>query len=249
MFEVITRRKIFVALTTAAAVILAVLSAGFGVKTVLRPALAMASSQVTVIIDAGHGGVDGGSSSRDGAEEKDINLEIALKLRDLMTALGFDVIMVRETDISIHDPSANTVRQKKVSDLHNRMKMMEVNAGALYVSIHQNHYGAPGVKGAQVFYAPQVPEAKELADSIQDSIKQMIQPENNRVIKASTDDIYILHKARSTAVMVECGFMSNPTESVRLRNAEYQRKMAFAIAVGILNHINADKSQQAIEIN
>jgi len=166
-----------------------------------------------------------------------------------MAALGFDVIMVRETDISIHVPSANTVRQKKVSDLHNRMKMMETNPGALFVSIHQNHYGSPGVKGAQVFYAPQVPEAKELAASIQDSIKELLQPENSRVIKASSDDIYILHKARSTAVMVECGFMSNPTESVRLRNQEYQRKMAFAIAVGILNHINADKIQQAVEMS
>ena len=236
MFKLLTKRKILTAALAVFAAILVTVSACMGLNRHIRSASAPVSSRPAVIIDAGHGGVDGGSVAKDGTQESGINLSIALRLRDILVAFGWDVTMIREEDISIHDPSAVTVRQKKASDLHNRMKIMEANPDALFVSIHQNHFESPRVSGAQVFFAPKVPEAKSLAQSIQQSLKTYVQPENTREVKPSTDDIYILYYAKSTAVMVECGFMSNPAESLRLRSGDYQGKLAIAIAGALMEY-------------
>ncbi|MDR1893012.1 MAG: N-acetylmuramoyl-L-alanine amidase [Oscillospiraceae bacterium] len=237
MFKILTKGKIITVALTVFAIAFVTVWGCMGLDRHIRAANAPALYRPAVIIDAGHGGVDSGASAKDGTEEKGINLQIALRLRDVLVALGWDVTMTREEDISIHDPSAVTIRQKKTSDLHNRMKIMEANPNALFVSIHQNNFESSRVSGAQVFYAPNVPEAKVLAQSIQQNLKTFVQPDNDFKAKASSDDIYLIHKAKSTAVLVECGFMSNPAESLRLRNSDYQGKLAMAIADALTDHI------------
>lgn len=189
-----------------------------------------------IIIDAGHGGEDGGAVGADGTNEKDINLSIALKLNDILTVLGYETRMVRTTDISIHNEGSNTLREKKVSDIHNRAAIMEEYENCLYISVHQNKYEDSRIWGAQTFYSPNDEVSKTLAQFIQTSIATKIQPDNKRLIKESGTSIYVLYNATKPAVMVECGFISNPNELSQLKTEEYQSKMAFSISTGIINY-------------
>lgn len=194
--------------------------------------------EITVIVDAGHGGIDGGAVAEDGTVEKDLNLPIAKYVDAYLSALGVKTKLTRSEDISIHSENANTVREIKVSDIHNRMKIIEDTDNCIFLSIHQNSYDNSKYSGAQVFYSPNTTASAEIADSIQNSIVSSLQPDNKRLIKKSTKDIYLLYYAQKPAVLVECGFMTNKSELEMLKNEEYQRKMAFSIAVGILNYIN-----------
>lgn len=193
---------------------------------------------VTIVIDAGHGGVDSGAIAADGTLEKDINLPIALYLDSYLSAFGVKTKLIRAEDVSIHSPQAQTIREKKVSDIHNRMKIINDTDNCIFVSIHQNSYSDTKYSGAQVFYSPNTTASAEIADSIQKSIVGNIQNDNSRIIKKSTKDIYLLYYANKPAVLVECGFLTNGKELELLKNEEYQRKMAFCIAVGILDYIN-----------
>ncbi len=190
----------------------------------------------TIIIDAGHGGEDGGAVADDGTVEKNINLDISLKLEKLLKLYGFDVIMVRSTDRLIYSDDSVTIRQKKVSDIRNRMKIIDDNPDALFVSIHQNKYDASSVHGAQVFYSKNNPESQLLAQSIQNSVVASIQPDNNRKVKPTGTEIYLLYHAKSVAVMAECGFISNYEELSLLKQDSYKLKLAMAIADGIVDY-------------
>jgi N-acetylmuramoyl-L-alanine amidase len=192
--------------------------------------------QLTVIVDPGHGGIDGGAVGVDNIVEKDINLSIGLKLRDLLEAHGVDVIMTRETDISIHDDSAKTTKQIKTSDLRNRMKIMEENPDALFISIHQNKFQKSSSSGCQVFYGANNLESEYLAQAIQKTVCEAIQKDNSRQIKAATDELYLLDKTKNIAVMVECGFISNPDEARLLISEDYQKKLAFCIYAGLVRY-------------
>ncbi len=189
-----------------------------------------------IIIDAGHGGEDGGAIGADGTNEKAINLEISLKLNDILTVMGYETRMVRTTDISIHNENSNTLREKKVSDIRNRAAIMEEYENCFYVSIHQNKYEDSRIWGAQTFYSPNDEASKTLAQFIQTSIATELQPDNKRKIKESGTSIYVLYNATKPAVMVECGFISNPNELSQLKTEEYQSKMAFSIMSGIINY-------------
>ncbi len=193
-------------------------------------------SKVNVIIDAGHGGFDGGAQTDDGVPEKGINLEIALYLRNYLEFFGFNVFLTRETDESTESPGLSTVREKKRSDIHNRMSLMENTENAIFVSIHQNHFSSSKYKGAQVFYSPQFSEESAfLAEKIQESIIYNLQPDNTRQIKQSPTSVYLIYNAVKPAVLVECGFLSNIEDAENLKTPLYQQKTAFAIAIGILN--------------
>ena len=190
-----------------------------------------------IIVDAGHGGFDGGASTDDGVSEKGINLDIALYLKEYLNLFGFNVVMTRETDTSTESEGLTTIRSKKSSDLHNRMSLMEKTDNAIFVSIHQNHFSSSKYKGAQVFYSPQFSEQSSLlAESIQESIVYYLQKDNKRQIKPCGTSVYLIYKAVKPAVLVECGFLSNPDDSENLQNEIYQRKMALCIAIGILNY-------------
>ena len=189
----------------------------------------------TVIVDAGHGGADGGTTGSDGSVEKEINLQIAQKLNRLLCLYGFNVVMTRENDDSIHSDDSATLRQKKISDIHNRMKIINENPDAIFVSIHQNHFADMSVHGTQVFYSKNNPMSQALAQKIQDSVAQNIQPDNMRQIKKSGTEIYLLYNSKSPSIMVECGFMSNKNDLSLLHDDNYQKKIALSIADGILN--------------
>ncbi len=174
-----------------------------------------------IVIDAGHGGIDGGASSPDGTIEKDINLAIAKKLEEMLRVFGFSTVMTRTDDESIHDSSAETVRQKKVSDIRNRLKIIEETENSIFISIHQNHFSSSKYKGTQVFYSKNNPLSEQLASSIRRSVISSLQPDNSREIKKSGTEIFLLYNTTRPAVMVECGFLSNAEDTQRLLNEEY----------------------------
>ena len=190
-----------------------------------------------IVIDAGHGGEDGGASAN-GLLEKDINLSIALKLRDMLTISGYKVIMTRDSDVSVYDSTADTTREKKVSDLKNRAEMINSSQNNILVSIHQNKFEQSQYFGTQMFYSKNDPKSAVLAEELRKSVTEMLQPDNKRELKHADSNIYILDKAQVPAVIVECGFLSNEEEAKKLADSDYQQKMAFAIYSGILGYMN-----------
>lgn len=196
------------------------------------------NNQPIIIIDAGHGGFDGGAVAEDGTVEKDINLLISKHLQEYLTFFGFKTIMIRESDNSIEDEGLQTIRERKSSDLHNRMKIMNETDNAVFISIHQNKYSIEKYSGTQVFYSPKTKEESSLlAQSIQDSIVNTLQKDNTRQIKECGTSVYLMYNAVKPAVLVECGFLSNYEETKLLNTPEYQKKIAFCIAMGIQNYI------------
>lgn len=190
----------------------------------------------TIIIDAGHGGFDGGAVAKDGTVEKDINLNISNTLCSMLKLCGFDVIMTRTTDTGTEDNESSSIGQRKISDLHNRLKIINNYENAVFVSIHLNKFTTSAANGAQVFYSKNHENSKFLGDKIQKSIVALLQPGNNRVIKQGTKSTFLLHNAKIPAVIVECGFISNAAELEKLKKLPYQQQMAFAVFCGILNY-------------
>lgn len=194
-----------------------------------------ASSGKVIIIDPGHGGEDGGAQSESGILEKHINMSISNYLNELFSFFGYDTVMTRTDDRLIYDSGCNTIREKKVSDIHNRMTILENNPDAVFLSIHQNHFDGSSCRGTQVFYSGNNDRSERIAQSIQETVVSDIQQDNKRKIKKSGSEIYLLCHAESPAVMVECGFLSNPEEAQKLNTDEYQKIMAFEIFKGTVN--------------
>ncbi len=188
-----------------------------------------------IIIDAGHGGIDSGAVGVDNVLEKDINLSIALKLKELFDATGFSATMTREIDESIHSKDSGSIRAKKVSDLKNRLTLANSDENNLLISIHQNKFEDSQYKGAQVFYSTNNPKSQELAQSMRASIVGLLQKDNAREIKPSPKGVFLLNKATVPAVIVECGFLSNGDDVKNLLDNTYQEKMAFSIYCGFLD--------------
>ncbi len=189
-----------------------------------------------IIIDAGHGGEDGGAVVQENVVEKDINLSISLKINDILSLLGFNTYMVRETDKLIYDIDSSTLRQKKNSDLRNRLSLMNKFENCLYISIHQNKFEDSRIWGAQTFYSPNDEQSPILAEFIQSSIISLTQPNNKRVIKKTGTNVFVIYNATKPAIMVECGFMSNNDELLKLKDNKYQNQMSFSIVNGIINY-------------
>ena len=198
------------------------------------------NSLPVVIIDAGHGGFDGGAVASDGTVEKDINLNIAMVLRRFVEQSGFNVIMTRTSDSATDDVETKAIAARKKSDLKNRLELMRDYPDAIFVSIHLNKFTTSAASGAQVFYSKTDPNSKTLGECIQKSVVGLLQPDNTRVIKQGTDSTYLLKNATVPAVIVECGFLSNHGELEKLKNEEYQNKMAFAVYCGILEYYIGD---------
>ena len=190
-----------------------------------------------IIIDAGHGGEDGGAEV-DGTVEKEINLSIARKTADILRLNGYQVKEIRDKDISVYSDDAATLREKKVSDINNRVGIFNQNENIIVVSIHQNKFDNPKYHGAQIFYSTNDPESGVLAKSIQTSIVMLLQQDNTRELKPAGKEIYILDHAEVPAVIVECGFLSNPEERGKLNDPAYQQEMAYAVAMGVIDYTN-----------
>lgn len=195
-----------------------------------------ANNRRSIIIDAGHGGEDGGTSSSKGTKEKDINLKISLKLCCLLELCGYNTIMTRTEDKLIYNGNLKTIREKKSSDLSNRLKIAESNPDAIFLSIHQNYFAESKYSGTQVFYSKNNPLSFILAEEIQNAVISDLQNNNTRKIKPSGKEIFILYKAKSPSVMVECGFMSNYSESLKLEDDHYQLEISLSVINGINNY-------------
>lgn len=205
------------------------------VKSEVLPASTTAQYGKTVIIDAGHGGFDGGASAADGTIEKDINLSIAQKVATMLKINGYNVIMTRTKDTGTEDNESDAIAKRKKSDLNNRLQIMKNNPDAIYVSIHLNKFTTSAANGAQVFYTKNYKEASVLANHVQTNIVKLLQPDNTRVVKQGTDSTFLLKNAAVPAIIVECGFLSNKAELEKLKSDDYQSQMAFAICGGIIN--------------
>ena len=190
-----------------------------------------------VIIDPGHGGMDGGAIGTGGVIEKDINLAISLKLRSLLEIQGYEVLMTRDTDVSIYDDGIKGIGKQKKSDMYNRLKLIEKNPDAIVLSIHQNQFPQSKYHGAQMFYGKKNPLSKEIAQSIQKAFASELQPDNTREIKPGGKDLFLLYRSENPIVLVECGFISNPEECGNLLNEEYQSKVAFVIYRGLVKEL------------
>lgn len=190
----------------------------------------------TIIIDAGHGGIDGGAVGVNGEIEKDINLSIALMLNDMLKIHGFNVVMTRVDDVSLNDEGITKTAEIKTSDIKNRMKIIEEYPNSPVILIHQNHFSEEKYSGAQMFYGHLNEDSHNLALNLQGAIRSYLQPNNTREIKESTSSVYLLHNATNPIVLAECGFLSNYNEASLLASDEYQSKMAFALFAGIVNY-------------
>lgn len=187
-----------------------------------------------VVIDAGHGGQDPGKVSVDGSLEKDINLQIALKLQKFLEMQDVDVVLTRDSDMGLYDENASN---KKVQDMKNRVQIIEETQPMLTVSIHQNSYHEEYVHGAQVFYYAGSDKSKELAERIQQVMALELDRDNARKAKAN-DSYYLLKKTSSPIVIVECGFLSNYEEAQKLSSELYQEKVAWAIHLAVMQWLN-----------
>ncbi len=229
MIFLIRKRRVLSGLL--AAVVLLIFSAA--VRFYKTEAVFRAEEKITasVVIDPGHGGEDGGAVAQDGTSESGINLDLALQLRELYRFCGTEPLMTRETDISIHSDGAETIREKKVSDLKNRVDLINSQPRAVLISIHQNSLPeAPSVHGAQAFYNA-VDGAAQYAASVQEMLNHVIN-ERDKTEKQIPSSIYLMQHAEVPAILVECGFLSNAEETAALQTPQHQMRLALAILCG-----------------
>lgn len=187
-------------------------------------------NRTCIVVDAGHGGIDGGATSCSGILESQINLEIALRLNDLLQFLGYDTLMIRTTDTSIYT-EGDSIAAQKVSDLKQRVKLVNETENGIIISIHQNTFPDGRFSGAQVFYANDE-SSKTLAKHMQSALKETINPGSKRQCKPS-DGIYLMQNIKRPGILIECGFISNAEEEARLRDGDYQKKLVCVIASGV----------------
>lgn len=190
-----------------------------------------------VVIDSGHGGADGGCVGVNGCVEKDINLAIAKDLEQLLKMSGFSVVMTRSEDVSIYDDGVEGLRNQKISDMENRLKIIQSYPDSLFISIHQNQYTEPEYFGGQIFYTTNNPGNLKLAQLLQEGFAEL-QEGNDREIKIIDNDLYLFKNTKQLAVLAECGFLSNPNDAANLSDSDYQKKVAFTIFKGIMKYYN-----------
>ena len=207
-------------------------------STPLKPCINSTTSYPPqVIVDAGHGGIDGGAASASGTAEADINLDISIKTRDIMKLLGVSVIMTRSDQNSLDYNESKSIRDNKNSDLKARLKLASDNPGHDFLSIHLNKFEQSKSYGAQVFYSKNNPASKIIAERIQQAFVSCIDSTNKRISKQSHDSIYLMKHINSPAVIIECGFLSNPEEERLLMTDRYRTQIALAITKGYLEYI------------
>ena len=192
-----------------------------------------------LIVDAGHGGEDGGAVSDNGVLEKDINLLIANDTADLLYLFGFDVTKTRSDDTAL-STNGDTVRSRKVDDMKKRLEIFNSSDNNVVISIHQNKFTESEYYGTQIFYSPQNEKSKILAENIKFSVKSLLQPENERECKKADSGIYLLNNTDKPAVIVECGFISNNEELQKLLTDSYQKQMSYSIVTGFLDYYNTN---------
>ena len=194
---------------------------------------AQGETMVTVIVDPGHGGVDGGASTADGVLERDLNLEVAQRVRDLLCLTGQRAVLTRTTEEDLHT-EGDTIRERKVSDTRNRVALVNGTENGLLLSIHQNSLpSSPATRGAFVFWN-RVAGAEDLAKALQDALNGSVNQGNEKEARQIPDSVYLMNHVTAPGVLVECGFLSNPAEAAALQDPAYQTRLAVAITAGVL---------------
>lgn len=199
---------------------------------------AVASDRPTIILDAGHGGEDSGAVGVDGVLEKDLNLSLTMRLRDLLVFEGWNVILTRADDRLLYDPDLPL--SHKEQDLRTRLDYSKRYPDAIFISIHMNKYPAESCKGLQVYYSPNHASSQTLAERLQSHVKTYLSADNHRQCKAAGSSIFILNRIQIPAVLVECGFISNREEAALLADDTYQKKLAAILAAGIYSEFRSE---------
>ena len=202
---------------------------------------ASAKADLTIVIDAGHGGEDGGCEGN-GLVEKNLNLDIALALADMLEKEGVNVVLTRETDILLYDPTSNYEGKKKAQDVRKRLEITKSCENPVLVSIHMNYFAQTQYSGLQVWYSKNDPNSRVLANLVQGKVKSEIQPNNKRTIKESSSSIFLLHNATFPAILIECGFLSNKDEALALGDAKYRQKLTKVIFDSIMDYISQNNT-------
>ncbi len=222
-----------------AAVILALIALAaifFGVKK-YETRHTFADDDLKIVLDAGHGAPDGGAVGINGTLEKDVNLAIALKAREILEGMGAKVIMTRDGDSGLQDENADTIRKMKVSDMNKRLDIIRNSGADLFLSIHMNSFSDKNVKGLHVFYDKAHPGAEEIASLVQDEIAAVTGAEVHAV-KTADERLFLMKNPPIPSVLAECGFLSNPEEEKKLNDEDYQAKIAWAIARALKDYTN-----------
>ena len=195
------------------------------------------SPQITVILDPGHGGEDGGAVGKNGVYEKDLNLSIAKKLSEQLADMNVSVICTRTEDILLYDKTQDYKGKKKILDLAARLKIARDTENPIFISIHMNAFSQTQYSGLQVYYSKNDPRSEELARCIQNAVQKELQPTNTRKIKQASTNIYLLDRITTPAILIECGFLSNPEECALLSTDEYQEALTFLLADVIAEYV------------
>lgn len=203
--------------------------------------IAHITSGVTVVLDAGHGGEDGGCEGN-GLVEKDLNLDITLRLASLLREQGVNVVLTRDTDILLYDKNSDYQGKKKVQDVRRRLEITQSQENPVLVSIHMNYFAQTQYSGLQVWYSKNNSDSKRLASLIQSNVKNELQTKNKRVIKEASSSIFLLHNATCPAILIECGFLSNPDEAHALADENYRQMLANVIFKSIMTYISQNNT-------
>lgn len=195
-----------------------------------------ADGRETLVIDAGHGGFDGGAVGAGGVTEQGINLRIAQHTQALAGFFGIPVVMTRSDEGALGYVEGRPVRENKVTDIRERQRIAESTENAVFLSIHLNKFEQAQYHGAQVFYSRNDPRSKALAEAVQDALVRGVDPENHRQAKQAASTIYLMKKLQCPAVVIECGFLSNPAEAEKLQQPEYQKQLAVCVIGGYLSY-------------
>lgn len=191
----------------------------------------------TVIIDAGHGGEDGGAVGVDGVLEKDINLTIAKELFDALSARKITCVMTRTEDMLLYDRNADYEGRKKALDAKARLEIAEAQSNAIFISIHQNSYPVAKYSGFQIYYSKNNSESAALAKALELAVREKLQPDNNRASKEAGSNIYLLQKLTCPALLLECGFLSNPEECARLQDTDYRARLVEVLSDALESYV------------
>lgn len=199
----------------------------------------------TVIIDAGHGGEDCGAIGKNGVLEKDLNLSIALELQKMLEAANIPTRLTRNSDTLLYDKNSDYHGKKKILDMRARRAIINEYSDAVFVSIHMNSFPGEKYSGLQVYYSSNTPSSELLARYIQDTVRANLQHGNDRKIKSSENNIYLLNDTPHPSVLIECGFLSNREECELLCDASYQKRLCICIYTAILNYLNSEANNNA----
>ncbi len=229
-------KKVLVIIFTFVFTFVTCVGINYMMRDVVDISSSISSNRVNLVIDAGHGGIDAGTIGVDNANEKDINLSIALMLYDFAMVSGISSFLVRDGDYLVYSDNDDKSR----SDLYNRMDYINSIENSSLISIHQNHFQDSSEWGMQIWYSPNDDKSKIMADNILEITKSNLQSYNTRLNKKSDSSYYLLYKAQVPSIMVECGFMSNSDENKKLQDNKYQKQLAYSIMLGFSEYITEE---------